>query len=74
VEGTELIFTISANRFLRNMVRAIAGTLLQLGTGKISLEELTEIIESKNRSNAGDSAPARGLVLDKVEYPAGIFL
>jgi tRNA pseudouridine38-40 synthase len=71
-EGTELVFTITADRFLRNMVRAIVGTLLQLGAGKISLEELKLIIESKNRSNAGDSVPGKGLTLHRIVYPEKI--
>ncbi|MCX6278656.1 MAG: tRNA pseudouridine(38-40) synthase TruA [Bacteroidetes bacterium] len=69
-EGSELVFTITADRFLRNMVRAIVGTLLELGKGRITLNDLEQIIESKNRSNAGDSAPARGLVLYRIDYPA----
>jgi tRNA pseudouridine38-40 synthase len=72
MEGSELVFTITADRFLRNMVRAIVGTLLQLGTGKISLSEVKLIIESRNRSNAGDSAPAKGLILSRIDYPDGI--
>ncbi|MCX6306934.1 MAG: tRNA pseudouridine(38-40) synthase TruA [Bacteroidetes bacterium] len=71
-EGSELVFTITADRFLRNMVRAIAGTLLALGKGRISLEDLKQIIESKNRSNAGDSAPAKGLTLHRIIYPEDI--
>lgn len=71
--GDELVFTIQADRFLRNMVRAIVGTLLQLGMGKISLEELREIIESLDRSKAGDSVPACGLYLVKIDYPSGSF-
>ncbi|HAT66736.1 MAG TPA: tRNA pseudouridine(38-40) synthase TruA [Flavobacteriaceae bacterium] len=67
-----LIFTISANRFLRNMVRAIVGTLLEIGYGKLTLEDFHKIIESKNRSNAGASAPAHGLYLTKVVYPETI--
>ena len=67
-----LIFTISANRFLRNMVRAIVGTLLEIGYGKLTLEDFHKIIESKNRSNAGASAPAHGLYLTKVVYPESI--
>jgi len=66
---TELVFTITANRFLRNMVRAIVGTLLDLGTGKMDLKELQQVIKSKNRSNAGDSFPAKGLHLVRIEYP-----
>lgn len=72
-EGDMLIFTIEANRFLRNMVRAIVGTLLDVGYGVTTIEGLKEIIASKNRSNAGASAPAKGLYLTKVEYPKSIF-
>ncbi|WP_233897348.1 tRNA pseudouridine(38-40) synthase TruA [Tenacibaculum piscium] len=68
LNGNELTFHISANRFLRNMVRAIVGTLIDVGTGKISLEDFKKIIERKNRSNAGISAPAKGLFLTKVAY------
>ena len=64
----ELTFYISADRFLRNMVRAIVGTLLNVGLGKTSLEEFRKIIESKYRSKAGVSVPARGLFLTQVEY------
>jgi tRNA pseudouridine38-40 synthase len=68
-----LIFNISANRFLRNMVRAIVGTMLDIGSGKMQAKELSAIILSKNRSNAGRSVPAQGLYLTKVEYPTSIF-
>ena len=71
-ENSQLIFTISADRFLRNMVRAIVGTLLDIGFKKTSLEEFHEIIKSKNRSKAGTSAPAKGLYLTKVLYPESI--
>lgn len=67
-----LIFYISADRFLRNMVRAIVGTLLDVGFGKTTLEELKTIIESKDRAKAGASAPARGLYLTEVAYPEAI--
>ena len=70
--GNLLVFTISADRFLRNMVRAIAGTLLDLGTGKMNLRELKLVIEAKNRSDAGDSVPACGLFLHQVNYPEDI--
>jgi tRNA pseudouridine38-40 synthase len=73
VENDLLIFTISADRFLRNMVRAIVGTMLEVGKGKITIEEFREIIESKSRSNAGLSAVACGLYLSKVEYPKDYF-
>ena len=69
-----LTFTIAANRFLRNMVRAIVGTLLDVGYGKTTLDEFHKIIQSKDRSNAGASAPAHGLYLTKVSYPEQIFL
>jgi tRNA pseudouridine38-40 synthase len=74
MEGSELVFTITADRFLRNMVRAIVGTLLQMGTGKITLDDLKRIIESKNRSEAGDSVPAKGLTLFRIVYPNDIYL
>ena len=64
-----LVFTISADRFLRNMVRAIVGTLVLIGRKEIGLAEFAEIIESKNRSNAGQSVPACGLYLISVIYP-----
>ena len=63
-----LIFEIKANRFLRNMVRAIVGTMIDIGKGKLSLQEFTYIIESKNRQNAGFSVPAKGLFLEEIEY------
>ena|ERR1035437_6075869 len=65
----KLQFTIKADRFLRNMVRAIVGTMLEVGRGKCSIEEFRSIIESKNRSKAGVSAPAEGLFLSAIEYP-----
>jgi len=64
-----LIFTIEADRFLRNMVRAIVGTLVRVGKKEINIQDFKNIIESKNRSNAGQSVPACGLYLVKVEYP-----
>ncbi|MCD6091282.1 MAG: tRNA pseudouridine(38-40) synthase TruA [Bacteroidales bacterium] len=72
-ENEVWVFTIKADRFLRNMVRAIVGTLLEVGSGKIDLEEFKQIIESKNRSNAGWSVPAHGLALVKLEYPDWIY-
>lgn len=66
--GTELKFTISADRFLRNMVRAIVGTMVEIGNGKIQPENLRTIIEEKNRNSAGTSAPAQGLFLVDVGY------
>ena len=68
-----IVFTITANRFLRNMVRAIVGTLLDVGQHKISIEELENIVNSKDRSEAGTSAPAHGLYLTQVSYPKEVF-
>jgi tRNA pseudouridine38-40 synthase len=62
------VFHISADRFLRNMVRAIVGTLLQVGTQKITIDDFKRIIESKDRCQAGTSAPAHGLYLTDVKY------
>ena len=73
-ENDKLIFTIKANRFLRNMVRAIVGTLLDVGEGKTNLEEFKNIVQSKNRNNAGKSVPAHGLYLTEIEYPTTIFI
>jgi len=61
-------FTIRADRFLRNMVRSIVGTMLEIGQGKITLQEFREVIEARDRSRAGMSAPAKGLFLVDVEY------
>ena len=72
-KGDLLLFTISANRFLRNMVRAIVGTLIDLGRNRIQLSDLERIILSKNRSAAGYSVPACGLYLTSVVYPDGVF-
>jgi tRNA pseudouridine38-40 synthase len=69
---TELIFHISANRFLRNMVRAITGTLVEVGLNKISPDEFLIIMNSKDRKKAGTSAPAKGLYLTRVTYPPQI--
>ena len=63
-----IVFKISADRFLRNMVRAIVGTLIMVGKGEIEPEAVRNIIESKNRSNAGMSVPACGLYLTGVKY------
>jgi tRNA pseudouridine38-40 synthase len=67
--GDSLVFHISADRFLRNMVRAIVGTCLMVGRREIEPEQIRQIIESKNRSNAGTSVPACGLYLTEVKYP-----
>ncbi|WP_081411681.1 tRNA pseudouridine(38-40) synthase TruA [Chryseobacterium gregarium] len=66
--GSELKFTVSANRFLRNMVRAIVGTMVEIGLGKIQPDDLRKVIEDKHRNSAGTSAPAHGLYLVDVGY------
>ncbi|WP_190809473.1 tRNA pseudouridine(38-40) synthase TruA [Flagellimonas sp. S3867] len=73
IKGDKLVFTISADRFLRNMVRAIVGTLLDVGLGKMKPEEINLILQSKDRGKAGVSVPAKGLYLTKVTYPKKIF-
>lgn len=72
--NNRIVFTITADRFLRNMVRAIVGTLIEVGKNKISIDEFCQIIERKNRCSAGMSVPAHGLYLTKIEYPQTIFL
>ncbi len=74
VENDELHLVIKADRFLRNMVRAIVGTMINIGIGKIEVEDLHTIIQSKNRSEAGYSVPAHGLYLIEVVYPDDIKL
>ncbi len=72
-ENGEWVFTIEADRFLRNMVRAIVGTLLLVGRGKLSVEEFENVIKAKNRSLAGSSAAAEGLYLTNITYPDELF-
>jgi len=69
-----LVLTIKADRFLRNMVRAIVGTMVEIGFEKTDLKEFEEIILAKDRSRAGKSAPAKGLFLADIEYPEEIFI
>ena len=72
-DSKHLVFTIKANRFLRNMVRSIIGTILEIGLNKISIADLSSIINKSNRIYAGPSAPAHALFLTKIEYPDNIF-
>jgi tRNA pseudouridine38-40 synthase len=72
--GDRLEFTITANRFLRGMVRAIVGTLIDVGSGRTSLEEFRHILESRDRREAGQNVPPSGLYLVSVIYPSRIFL
>lgn len=67
-ENNLLVFEIKADRFLRNMVRAVVGTLLEVGRGKLTLEQFRAVIENKNRCSAGTSMPAHALFLEEVEY------
>jgi len=72
-EEDEWVFTIQADRFLRNMVRAIVGTLLNVGRGKLSLEDFCKVIEQKDRCKAGSSVPGSALFLVDVTYPDVLF-
>jgi tRNA pseudouridine38-40 synthase len=72
-KGSQLIFSVSADRFLRNMVRSLVGTLLDVGNSKIDLDGFRAIIESKNRNKAGLSVPAHGLILTDIRYPPKLF-
>jgi tRNA pseudouridine38-40 synthase len=74
ISGNELQFYISADRFLRNMVRAIVGTCVSVGEHKTSIDQFREIIESKNRSEAGVSIAAKGLHLINIDYPSDIYV
>ena len=74
MRGDKLVYVIEANRFIRNMVRAIVGTLLDVGRKKISIQEFIMIIESKDRAKASTSAPAKGLFLIDVQYPEDVFI
>ncbi len=73
-DDNKWVFTITANRFLRNMVRAIVGTLIDVGRKKITVKEFENIIKAKNRNIAGTSAQAKGLFLTDVKYPEDIFV
>ena len=72
--GSAVVFTVKADRFLRNMVRALVGTILEIGIGKIDLHAFRNIIEQKDRGAAGLSVPAHGLFLTDIEYPESIFV
>jgi len=73
IESDQLVFIIRADRFLRNMVRAIVGTLFEVGKGKLSVEDFCKVIEKKDRGEAGASAPAQGLFLANIAYPSSVF-
>lgn len=73
-DGDKLIFEVKADRFLRNMVRAIVGTMLEVGQRKITVDDFRVVIERKNRGAAGVSVPPQGLFLTGIEYPETIEL
>ena len=73
MEGDKLVFTVTADRFLRNMVRAIVGTLVEVGRGKITEQQFCEIIEKKDRCSAGTSVPGNALFLWDITYPYPTF-
>ena len=62
-------FEITANRFLRNMVRAVVGTLIDVGRGRLTIEEFRQVIEGRRRSDAGESMPGNALFLENITYP-----
>lgn len=73
-EEDKIYYNVTADRFLRGMVRTLVGTMLDIGDGKISLEELNNIIESLDRKKAGRAVPAHGLYLTEVRYPSDVFI
>ena len=73
-EGDKIYYNVTADRFLRGMVRTLVGTMLDIGAGKVSLEELKNIIESMDRKKAGRAVPAHGLYLTEVRYPPNVFI
>jgi tRNA pseudouridine38-40 synthase len=72
--GNDYMFTITADRFLRNMVRAIVGTLIEAGRGQLDEQGFRDVIEGKNRHLAGNSAPGHALFLEDVGYPESVWL
>ncbi len=73
-KGDRIYYNVTADRFLRGMVRTLVGTMLDIGTGKLSLEELKMITASLDRKKAGRAVPAHGLFLTEVKYPSDIFI
>ena len=73
IEPGQWRFTITANRFLRNMVRAIVGTLIEVGRGKMTIDSMRKVIEAKNRCQAGESVPGNALFLVDIQYPEKCF-
>ncbi len=73
-KNEQLIFHITADRFLRNMVRAVVGTLFEVGLEKLTVDDFEQIIKARDRNKAGFSVPAHGLFLEKIVYPSKIFI
>lgn len=73
IENDSLVFHVTANRFLRGMVRTLVGTLLEVGLGKITIKDFIKIIERKDRTAAGRAVPSKGLFLSKVTYPSSVY-
>ncbi len=73
-EGDVWVFTVTADRFLRNMVRAIVGTLLEVGRGKLTIDGFRRVLDAKDRCSAGTSVPGHALFLADVQYPASVFM
>ena len=69
VGDSQWLFEITANRFLRNMVRAVVGTLIEVGRGRMTLDDFRQVVEGQRRTEAGESMPANALFLEKIEYP-----
>ncbi len=72
-QESQLVFSIRSNRFLRNMVRAIVGTLVEVGRGNLSVDDFVKIIQARDRRKAKTSAPAQGLFLTEVSYPEWVY-
>lgn len=73
-QNDSIVFHVTANRFLRGMVRALVGTLLDVGLGKLTVTDFVKIIESKDRKKAGRAVPAHGLYLTRVVYPDSVYI
>ena len=69
IDATHLVFTVTANRFLRNMVRAMVGTLLEIGRGRRDESWIGEVLEARDRCRAGQSVPGEALFLEDIRYP-----
>lgn len=74
IDNESLVFCVTANRFLRGMIRALVGTLIEVGLGNMSLKEFQAVIDVKDRNKAGRAVPAEGLFLTNVQYPANIYI